>query len=399
MVHKYDNIDRKNGMIRGESNEYGVVSVPDSQWGEVENFEGNWEEITQTIIENAYKLDSVDDVTKLDYDDIVEILRKEDIVNYDPSDVQDSELIEKEERRKAELLLEFLVDEGIYEKEGNKVTILQAIEPQTGEYAKFNWANFLTVTASRFKEVVQRAKNMKEDISEYYEEINVNDVDPAETKGKLLEDLMQITGADSPEEAQPKEITADGRYIPPESVKERDIYEYKQKMRRLKAWDVTDIGITTGGGTKIKPEEQIDVFMDEIKTYKERFEALEGKMRKKSIPEIINLDDIQEDLQQALNVAGAANVLNDRSIETEDDVGDMLRDVAEESGHEVGSSEGDSVRDKTQTSESEDVGENYVSEAESQSDRISDESSSESGDENQLKDFADSLTSGDQTTD
>lgn len=386
-------------MIRGESEEYGVITVPDDEWDEIKNFEGNWEDITETIIKKAYQSDA-EDITTLRYDNVVEILRNEDIVNFEPSSDQDEETINKEEQKKAELLIDYLINEGIYDREGDKVTVLQGLEPTSSEYVKFNWSVFLTVTADRFEDVVEQAKDMKDQISDYYDRIGANDVNPDKTKRKLIDDLYQLTDGNSREDIQPKRVTADNRIIPPDSVLDRDKYEYKEKLRELEAWELTDVPTPEeqeGEGEGIEPIKQLDVFMKELNVYTQRFRSMESEMRERSIPEIVNLEGIVEDLEQAKNIATGAGVFAKEAPSTAEEYGDFLKDVCEETGYETGTTEEDDKTKDTQKQDSSKVDDedDYVTEGEETSSHTTQSEtegdSSDSDQQDSLKGLADSL--------
>lgn len=344
MVKKFDNIDRTNGVIRGESDDYGVISVPDEDWDEIEDFEGNWEEITETIISTVYEKNISDsrEELQLDYDTVVEILRDKGIVSYDIDDDNedsiDDETIEKQETRKAELLLEFLIDQDIYQIEGGDIGIVQTLKPSANEFVKFNWSAFLTVTAERLDKVVKQSKKMKENIADYYDNIGANKIDPKNTKKQLLQDLNSITGAKTKEDAMPKKVE-ENRIVPPDSVHERDKYEYKKKIRRLDALKVTENH--QQHELEIDPIKQLGVYIDELETYSNKFHNLEKDMRKKSIPQIVDLHGVQEDMQNAIAIANNFGVMGERSTNDVESLGDSIGELASEVGFEFGGADED----------------------------------------------------------
>ena len=357
MVKKFDNIDRKNGVIRGESDEYGVISVPDEDWDEIEDFEGNWEEITETIISTVYEenISESREKLRLDYDTVVEILRDKGIVSYnvdaDDEDSIDDEIIEEEERRKAELLLEFLIDQDIYQMKGEDIGVVQTLKPSASEYVKFNWSAFLTVTAERLDKVVNQAKEMKEDIAEYYDNIGENKIDTIETKKKLLKDLESITGAETKEDAMPKRVEGN-RIVPPDSVSKRDKYEYKKKIRQLDTLNVTEP--SKEGEPEVDPIRQLGVYIQDLEFTSKKFNDLESDMRKNSISEVVNLEGVHQDMQDAINIANNFGVMDERNLNDAESVGDTIGEAVTEVGYEFGGAaedvtETDTVSEDTET--------------------------------------------------
>ena len=354
MTKKFQNIGRKNGVIRGETHEYGWVSIPDEEWESVEDFEGNWEQITEAISEDVFGQGrtSTDSSLKLDYERVVSILQ-EQIVEYEPDNDESTEIIQTEKQRKAELLLDFLIDKGVYDLEGNEIVVLEEITPDSDEYTKYNWSTFLARTADHLENVVDRAEDLQERIESHYEETDINEVNPDSYKRKILKDLEHITEAESEEELYPQGKTADGRVIPPDSVSDRHKFEYRSKFRKLKAWQSTHM---TANGT-MNAEKQLGVHIDELETYMERFRHLEQQLRQKSIEDVVDIDQFREDLSLFGTLASEAGVIRDKPVDAmnDEELSDTITDTMDEVGYEIGSEEQVSTEVEEETSDDQQV--------------------------------------------
>lgn len=195
MTH-YDTIVTENEVIRGELADGRVVTIPNKSWTDVDEdtFEGNWEWVTRTIVKDAIEEQS------LQSDNSAETLSVTH--NHFVDALADSSVIEHEipetERKRAELLLEHLIKEGVYEQRGQKITVLDELDDSTDEFSKFNWAAFLSCVSEEIDLIVKSIESRSEIIE------NKNNVQ-AESAGKL-EEVRRVRSLISKIEKEVREI-------------------------------------------------------------------------------------------------------------------------------------------------------------------------------------------------
>lgn len=178
----YDTIVIKDGVIEGELADGGVVTIPNKAWTEIDedSLEGNWEQVTRTIVEDVIDARSLEtdhpwETLSVDYDRFVDTLADSSIVEHKEP---------KTERQRAELLLEYLTREGVYERRGPEIVVLDELDAPSDEFAKLNWTVFFSHASEEIDSVIQGAESQREAA----EEMNEN-----ETQAQLAIDIRRMS--------------------------------------------------------------------------------------------------------------------------------------------------------------------------------------------------------------
>ena len=334
MVKEFNKIEEGEALIRGElANGDGVVTVENNNWTETnqDDIEGNWEEITKKILEAELNTtqDPTEGKVRIEEERAHKILRSSDII---------SGSTEQEQEYQASLLLQYLVDQGVYQKSGSEVVVLDELAPgsTTGsnEYNRLNWSAFLSLVLERINNTIKIAEDQEEKIAEMYENDSIGTSvskipTPEESKSEkeLIEDLSRVTGV-SPYDIQEKEKQdkwtppgkdQDGQYYAPDQVDDR--WEYVKIWSKLKAkQEASGLGTNAGDGNNIEDAEdvrgRINSQIEQMRQYGIEIQEMEPNLRRTAIPTIANLPELQETLEDALQMGG--NLFNGAAVGEED---------------------------------------------------------------------------------
>lgn len=330
-LSSFEDWDRKNGLIRGElENSEGVVVIEDENWADADddNLKGNWEQITKEILQPV--LNSADShpegQVKLDQEEVVETLAESEFIS-DESD--------QGEYLQASLLLHYLVEEGVYERQGGQIQVLDEFKSDSDEYTKLNWTAFLSVTVEKISNSIELAEDQEEKIAKMAElddsDITTDtDVIPGPTDAQsikeLFEDLSRMTGVDladiqkgrRQDEWAPSGMDEDGMPLPPEGVDDR--WEYAKVINRLNAKRKVGVG---GGGGDTDDETTIDdvrgrinAKIEELREYGIEMKQTEKTLRRMSIPDIANIPEVRQSLQTAMGIG--SSMFNGNRVGEED---------------------------------------------------------------------------------
>jgi len=178
----YNTIVIKDGVIEGELADGGVVTIPDKAWTDVDEdtLEGNWEQVTRTIVEEviqagALQIDDSWETLSVDHDRFVDTLADSSIVEHKEP---------KMERQRAELLLEHLTREGVYERRGTEILVLDELDAPSDEFAKLNWTVFFSHANEEIDSIIQGAESQREAAAE---------MGKNETQAQLAADIPQMS--------------------------------------------------------------------------------------------------------------------------------------------------------------------------------------------------------------
>jgi len=182
----YDTIDTKDGDIKGELADGGVVTIPDKAWTDVDEntLEGNWEQVTKTIVEDvintgSLETDDPEGTLSVDHDRFVDTIADSSIVEHKKPETK---------RQRAELLLEHLICEGVYERRGREIVVLDKSNAPSDEFARLNWAVFFSQAGEKIDSVIQSAESQREAAAETIEN---------ETQTQLAADIQQMSRLES----------------------------------------------------------------------------------------------------------------------------------------------------------------------------------------------------------
>ncbi|MDB2253077.1 hypothetical protein PM033_15125 [Halorubrum ezzemoulense] len=166
----YDTIVIKDGVIEGKLADGGVVTIPNKAWTEIDedSLEGNWEQVTRTIVEDVIdarflETDDPGETLSVDHDRFVDTLADSSIVEHNEPET---------ERQRAELLLEHLTREGVYERRGRKVVVLDELDASSDQFSKLNWSVFFSSVSKKFDSVIQNTEAQKEVWMETFAELD-----------------------------------------------------------------------------------------------------------------------------------------------------------------------------------------------------------------------------------
>lgn len=227
----YNTIVIKDGLIKGELANGGVVNIPNKEWAKIneDTLEGNWERITRTVIKKTIDSHSTEtpdsaEMFLVDYDRFVDSLIGSSIIEHDNPET---------ERQRAELLLEHLIGEGVYKRREQDVVVLDDLEDLSDEFSKLNWAAYFSYVVEEIDSILEYIKNKKAEIMEHIVKKMRTGPDtdtdlPSERE--LLEELKLITGSS----VEPVGVDENGHPVPPEGVAPKNKWKYKRILTELK---------------------------------------------------------------------------------------------------------------------------------------------------------------------
>lgn len=367
-MSKFETIVTGDGFVKGELTDGGVVTISDEEWAETneEEMEGNWEEVTQLIVREFMDAESPaqdvqsDETVSLDRDRVVDILAASSVVEAKNS---------KEEQRRAELLVEYLVSEGVYEQKEQSVVILNEFDKSSDLYTRLNWTSFLSYVRTELKSTVDTVERQKETVLDMFDRAGEFGMDQVETdlptQEELLEDLKRMTGS----EWKPQGEDELGYAIPPEGVD--DEWEYKMTfndIETIKDWNPT--GIDDGKRGEI--EGRLVAEIREMNRIADQTQSLETDLRKASIREIANLPQVQEQIEAIKQLSSEIFGVDKSETDLEESV-QMIENLAGE--HDMDITEGGGVDTEPVISGTEEEAE--LGEADSVEDVFSDDSKRE----------------------
>jgi hypothetical protein len=174
-------------------------------------------------------------------------------------------------------------------------------------------------------EIIKEYRQLKDEMSSKYEEFE----DIINITENLHQDLYSNELTDKDLQKLEKEIE-EGL----ESMKEMSD-SLQNLSERPKISSILD------GNNNIQPEGQMDVYIKELRTYKHRYLQIYDKVKMKEIPNLDKLEGLSEDQEIALKFALHFPIHRQYRY-TDEDVGDMLNDIA------------NNILDETETSGSKD---------------------------------------------
>lgn len=334
--YDFTEVDRFDGQIRGElANDGGVVTTPDKNWEEIQEGElrGNWEEITSSILIKS--LDSPDQQQtnrlSLDEERVVDILSNSDIINADHK---------TESRLQASLLLEYLVSEGVYKRDGDEIVVLEELSVDSDLKTQMNWCAFFSTTRKKIQNSVKIAEDRAEKIADMISTGEEMRPEVEESTEELLEDLNRITDG----EWEPQGYDKDNLPIPPEGVDDEDKYEYMELIGELNAKNTVNIRVdpNNNGGRTIEPEDarkRLNVKVKQLKRHVDELEKGEVQLRNNSIIDIADIPGVMQTLNSVMNLAPAMFNGNPVGEEDPEEVSEGIRQLAREKGVDLDSDE------------------------------------------------------------
>jgi hypothetical protein len=331
--------DEDNGLIKGEmSDDGGVVAISKEDWTETNEDEltGNWEEITQTIIDNVLDAGSLRDGVETDSsvsvkrDEVADILSDSSIINHEDED---------EERLRAELLIEYLCLEGVYHEQGDEIVVLDDFDETSDMFSKLNWSAFFSYAVDEINTVVKSAENQKRTIVEMFERsgegLGTDTVPDLPSKEELMEDLRRITG----KRTEPVGYE-NGFPKPPKGVDPEDEWEYKQIVKDLETIENFTVQPPEEGNRKAI-EEELQAQIRRMERVASKMQEIEGDVRNAAIKDIAEIPKLQEQIEQYREfTVGIFSGETSKDREDEDEqvehASSVIRKAAEETGIDPG---------------------------------------------------------------
>lgn len=325
----FEDTAREDGLVKGQlENGEGVVVIEDENWTgtDDDSLKGNWEQITKEILQPI--LNSADShaegQVKLDQAEVVDTLTESDIV---------SDEFDEEEYLQASLLLQHLVEEGVYERQGEQILVLDEFKSDSDEYNKLNWTAFLSVTIEKIANSIEVAEDQEEKIAKMAD-LDDSDIttgtDPipspadAQSTQELFEDLSRITGvglADIREgrredEWAPSGMDEHGMPQPPEGVGDR--WEYAKIVNRLNAKRKVGVGKGTDEDETTVDDVmgRLNAKIEQLREYGIEMQQTEKNLRRMSIPDIANIPEVRQTLQTAMGIG--SSMFNGNPVGEED---------------------------------------------------------------------------------
>lgn len=308
MMTEFDTITTEDRFIKGELADGGVVAISDEEWTEADEdtLEGNWERATRAIVKEIMDTESLGtdiqsgETVSVDRDRFVDALTDSSVVAHDNP---------QEERRRAELLIEHLVREEVYERRGEEIVVLDEFDYTSDEFTKLNWTAFFSYAVEEINSVVESAENQKEAIAEMFERSGDLGTEPIDTdlptKRELLEDLKRITGS----EFEPVGRDELGDPIPPDGVAPEDKWEYKQIWADFET--IQNFSIDREPGIVDGPDDiegRLGRDIRKMKRVASRIQQIEQELREASIKEIANMPEVQKKIRMIKQFAGGVLV-------------------------------------------------------------------------------------------
>ena len=206
--------------IIGELNDGNEVSLPAQNWED----EDQWREISENLLSQALEERHsafAGATLSISQSEAVTILRDEGHVEHED---------EIREELKAELLLEYLVSNGVFELDESSVVILQDPRDSMTPEAMLHWSVVFDITADRIGSILVELKNRRERLENQFDRGSL-DIDYQEELDRLLHDALQIAGGDK--DALARSIASEEMVVP-DSVPEDRRVEYRQKVAQIK---------------------------------------------------------------------------------------------------------------------------------------------------------------------
>lgn len=304
----FNTIIAEDGFVKGELANGGVVTVSDDGWTEADEdtLEGNWEQATRAVVKDIMDTESLGtdvqsgETVSVDQDRFVDALIDSSIVEHEDS---------TEEQQRAELLLEHLVREGVYERRGEEVVVLDEFDFSSDEFTKLNWTAFFSYAVEEINSVVESAENQKKTIVEMFERTGNLGTEPIDTdlpsEGEVVEDIQRITGPDY----KPAGRDKNGFPVPPEGVASEDEWEYKMLWADFET--IQSFGISNDISThQDEIEGQLAAEIRRMKRVASRITDIERKLREASIKDIANMPEVQKQIQMIQQFADSVLVGN-----------------------------------------------------------------------------------------
>lgn len=326
----FNTIIAEDGFVKGELADGGVVTVSDEDWTEAseDTLEGNWEPVTRAVVRDIMDKESLDtdvqsgETVSVGYDRFIDAIIKSSIVEHDDSE---------EERQRAELLAEHLVREGVYERRGQEIVVLDEFNFSSSEFTKLNWTAFFSYAIEEINSVVESAENQKETIAQMFERadgIGSDSIgsDDLPTRRELTEDLKRITGST----VDPVGVDERGLPVPPEGVAPEDEWEYREI---IEDWDTIEkFQIEQEGDTDVEDiTKELAIEIRKMKRAGSQITKIEQQLREASIRDIANMPEVQEKIQMIQ--AFADSVLAGRTGEREpEETAKSIKQFAEQEG-------------------------------------------------------------------
>ncbi len=302
----FNTIIAEDGFVKGELADGGVVTVSDEEWTEADEdtLKGNWERATRAVVKDIMDTESLGtdvqsgETVSVNHGRFVDALIDSSIVKHEDS---------TEERRCAHLLLEHLVREGVYERRGEEIVVLDEFDFSSDEFTKLNWTAFFSYAVEEINSVVKSAENQKNTIVEMFEQTGNLGTEPIDTdlplEREVIEDLQRITGP----EWEPAGRDKNGFPVPPEGVAPENEWEYKMLWADFET--IQGFGISDEISTdQDEIEGKLAAEIRRMKRVASRITDIEQKLREASIKDIANMPEVQEQIQMIQQFADSVLV-------------------------------------------------------------------------------------------
>lgn len=358
----FNTIIAEDGFVKGELADGGVVTVSDEDWTDADEdtLEGNWERATRAVVKDIMDTESLGtdvqsgETVSVDHGRFVDALIDSSIVEHEDS---------TEEQQRAELLLEHLVREGVYERRGEEIVVLDEFDFSSDEFTKLNWTAFFSYAVEEINSVVESAENQKETIAEMFErsgDLGTEPIDPdLPSEAEVMEDLQRITGS------KYKAVGRDemGFPVPPEGVAPEDEWEYKMLWDDFETIQNFDIDTGEIGTGRDQIEGQLAAEIRKMKRVASRITDIERQLREASIKDIANMPEVQEKIQMIQEFADSV-LVGESGGENLEETAKALEEAAKK--HDIDLSGGvetkdepnkDPIEDAQEAAESEPAGE------------------------------------------
>lgn len=273
LEYRFESIDVKEESIVGEAPSLREpVRIPDRDWTEVDDLEGNWEPVTEAVIDaNLNDLIRTNIEANMDDIDGLQVTLNELTAAIEAKEIiADSEA--KTTALRSRLLAEYLVKEGVYRADGGSVKILEKNFDSADVRRYLNWAVLFRSISISIIDAVDHANQLSNQSADY------PGFQPANVPGEL-----------------------DG----------------------LKNWNIIESD-EFEQENEVSPVKQLGVCIDELEAYQERFRNLEQNMRQKSIPQIVDVPEVQEHLRNVANIAKNFDLMGERSVGDDQEVDEMI---------------------------------------------------------------------------